>query len=189
MELLKTIHWEKLAEIKELKNHFSHDFDSFQNLIVDYITIWSNLDKENLDKLAILRALEVTNGCTQWAYRRGDKDCLPIEKTRKCMSVSMSSIKNKRIYLKSETITFPPEIARLIDEGRSLYIQAFKNNLPEKEREFYALSTAQFLVYGRERMNRAFDIIQENFGDVFTEFFINKGRRYVQPYLEAIGEL
>ncbi len=188
MDLLDRINWTILADIKELKPHFSQDFRAFKRLIIEYITFWVTLDKENLDKLAILRALEVTNGCTQWAYRRRDKDCLPVESTRKCMILSMSSIKNKRIPLKGYTITFAPEIAKLIDEGRDLYIQAFKKNLAEKEREFYALSTAQFLVYGRERMDRAFDIIQENFGEIFAHF-IDKGRKYVQPYLDAIGEL
>ncbi|BAQ66278.1 hypothetical protein [Geminocystis sp. NIES-3709] len=181
------INWHKLAEIKELKPYFENDFNKFQEKIENYLIIWSEINSEDLDKLALLRALEVTNGCTQWAYRRGDQECLSIDQTRECMKLSMGSIKNKKILLKDgKVILFSSEMENLIQEGRELYISAFKENLPEKEEEFYALSTCQFLTYGQNRMDKSFDIIQDNYGHLFTDFFINKGKRYVQPYLDAI---
>lgn len=181
------INWDKLASIKELESYFTDDFQGFKNQVEKYIQAWEKISAEDLDKLAILRALEVTNGCTQWAYRRGDKESLPIEQTQQCMKLSMSSIKNKRIDLNNgDSITFSPEIEELIDEGRKIYIDAFKNNLLGKEREFYALSTAQFLTYGQERMNKAFQLIRDNYKDFFTDFYLNKGVKYVQPYLDAL---
>jgi len=181
------INWDKLAQIEELKLFLEEDEINFKKTVEKYLKIWSNFSQEDLDKLALLRALEVTNGCTQWAYRRGDRECLSIEQTRECMKLSMSSIKQKKIPLKNEQIiTFSPEMENLIEEGRDLYISAFKENIPEKEKEFYALSTAQFLTYGQQRMNTSFDIIRDNYLELFTDFYINKGKKYVQPYLNGI---
>ena len=36
------------------------------------------IDSKELDKLAILRVIEVTNGCTQWGFRRKDEQCLSV---------------------------------------------------------------------------------------------------------------
>jgi len=180
------IHWDKLADIKEIKPFFEKDDQTFQNQILSYVEIWTKIDPQDLDKLALLRALEVTNGCTQWAFRRQDRECLSLEQTRKCMKLSMSSIKNKEIPLSNgESITFSEAMKKLIDEGRDLYIDAFKNNVEGKEQEFYALSIAQFLIYGEERMKRAFKIVEENYLDYFTPFYLNKGINYVKPYLGA----
>jgi hypothetical protein len=182
------INWEKLAEVKELKPYFDQDFEGFKNKIENHINIWEKIDPEDLDKLALIRALEVTNGCTQWAYRRGDKDCLPIEKTQQCMKLSMSSIKNKEIKLNDgKIIKYIGNLAELMDESRSLYIDAFKNNIQGKDEEFYAISTAQFLVHGQERMNKCFKIIRDNYIDLFTDFFLCKGEKYIQPYLDCIS--
>jgi len=181
------INWDKLAEIKELTSYFEQEAEYFKNLVENYLKIWQKIDDDDLDKLALLRALEVTNGCTQWAYRRGDQECLSIEQTRECMKLSMSSIKKKKIPLKNgEIISFSEEMETLIDEGRDLYISAFKENVAEKEREFYALSIAQFITYGQERMEKSFKIITENYQHLFTDFYIAKGKKYVQPYLQCL---
>ncbi|AUC59964.1 hypothetical protein AA637_01830 [Cyanobacterium sp. HL-69] len=178
------IDWEQLAQIEELKSYFEKDEKHFKQQVTDYVEEWEKISAEDLDKLAFLRALEITNGCTQWAYRRQDKECLSLEKTRECMQLSMSSIKNKKIPLANgEFITFCPEIEKLIDTGRDLYIEAFKRNIAKKTQEFYALSTAQFLIYGKPRMDEAFTKIKDNYLQYFGEFYINRGINYVRPYL------
>lgn len=178
------INWLKLIEIKELKPYFEKDFFGFKSKIEKHYAFWHKINPQELDKLAFLRVLEITNGCTQWAFRRQDRECLSTEQTRKCMKLSMSSIKNKKIVFKyREAITFSPEINNLIEEGRNIYIDAFKNNIEGKKEEFYALSTAQFLVYGKERIDKAFAILKEEFMDYFTPYFIEKGQNYVKPYL------
>ncbi len=61
-------------------------------------------------------------------------------------------IKNKRIDLPSgEFIHFILSIEQLIEEGRKLYQDAFKKPDAGAEKEYYVYSTAQFLVYGRQR--------------------------------------
>jgi hypothetical protein len=181
------IHWHKLAEIKELREYFEADFDGFRKQIEDQIQALQKIDSAELDKLALLRALEVTNGCIQWAYRRQDKESLPIEQTRECMRTVIGFIQDQKIILANgEIIEFSPPIQQLIKEGRELYQDAFKRNVVGKEKAYYAYSTAQLLVYGRERINNAIQLIKWEFEALLTTYYIEKGFKYIAPYLEGI---
>lgn len=123
------VNWQKLAQIKELKEYFEAD-SYFQKQIEHHIHELQNIDLKELDKLVFLRVLEVTNGCTQWGFRRQDKECLSVEQNRECMREVIGFIKNKRIDLPSgETICFTSSIEQLIEEGRKLYEDAFKKNV------------------------------------------------------------
>ena len=75
----------------------------------DWKTLYSNLPSEELDKIAVLRVMECTNGIIQYAHRDNASYKLSIEETRRAMKFSMSSIKNLQIPLKEETLTFAPE--------------------------------------------------------------------------------
>lgn len=46
---------------------------------------------------------------------------------------------------------FSPETKELMTHIRTLYMDAFKNNIASQEKEFYAFSTAQFLACGKEK--------------------------------------
>jgi hypothetical protein len=95
--------------------------------------------------------------------------------------------KIKKIDLPSgESICFEPSIVKLIDEGRELYQDAFKKHIAEKEKEYYAYSTAQFLVYGRQRIDAAIQLVKQEFESLFTAYFIEKGRNYIAPYIETL---
>jgi hypothetical protein len=179
--------WQKLAEIKELKEYFEADFCHFQKRIEYHIHELQEIDAKELDKLAILRVIEVTNGCTQWGFRRQDEHCLSIEQTRECMRMSIGFIKNKQIPLSSgEVIHFTLPIEQLIEEGRELYQNAFKNNVAGAQEEYYAYSTAQFLVYGRQRLDAAMQLVKQELESLFTPYYIEKGRNYIAPYVEAL---
>lgn len=181
------VNWQKLAQIKELKEYFDADFYDFQERIEHHIHQLQKIDSKELDKLAFLRVLEVTNGCTQWGFRRQDKQCLSVEKTRECMREVIGFIKNKRIDLPSgESIYFTLSIEQLIEEGRKLYQDAFKKKLASAEKEYYAYSTAQFLVYGRQRLYAALQLVKQEFESLFTTYYIEKGRDYIVPYIEAL---
>ncbi|MBO1347467.1 MAG: hypothetical protein EBE86_008725 [Hormoscilla sp. GUM202] len=189
MELKRTIHWTKLAEIQELKEFFAEDFQGFQQLIEAQIEELSKFSDEDLAKLAKLRALEVTNGCTQWGFRRGDRECLPVESTRKCMNMVMGFIKRKQLYFPSEgQIEFNEELKTFIDLGIQLYKDAFKNHVKASERQFYASSTAQFIVYGHERMGRAMALVQQDYEEMFSPYYILRGQKYIGAYLESFEE-
>ncbi|MFM7384289.1 MAG: hypothetical protein ACKO1W_14745 [Microcystaceae cyanobacterium] len=184
---LPAINWQKLADIPELTPYFTEDGDRFRARIQHHLINLQQIDPQELDKLALLRVLEVTNGCTQWAFRRQDKNCLSVEQTRECMKQVMGFIKNKKILLaQNRIIEFTPIIEQLIDEGRQLYQDAFKNQVAGAEQEYYAYSTAQFLIYGRQRLEQALGEIRQEFEALFTPYYLEKGRRYIAPYLEAL---
>lgn len=181
------INWQKLAEIKELNEYFEADFYGFQKRIEHHIHELQKIDAKELDKLAFLRVLEVTNGCTQWGFRRKDEQCLSVEKTRECMREVIGFIKNKKIDLPSgESISFTTSVEQLIEEGRKLYEDAFKNNVADAKEEYYAYSIGQFLVYGRQRLNAAIQLVKQEFESLFTTYYIEKGRDYIAPYIEAL---
>ena len=181
------INWQKLAQIKELKDYFDADFAAFQCKIIDQMHNLQQIDPEELDKLAILRVIEVTNGCTQWAFRRQDENCLSIEQTRHCMQVVMGFMKEQEIHLSNgKLISFAPSTKQLMTDTRELYHTAFKRHEAEALKEFYAHSTAHFLVYGRHRLESAMQFVEDEFGSLFSSYFIQKGRTYIAPYLEAL---
>jgi hypothetical protein len=181
------IDWERLAAIRELSEYFEADGEGFRRRIETEAEALRTVPAEELDRLALLRVLEVTNGCTQWGFRRGDAEALPAERTRKCMQVVIGFIKQKRIDLPDgSSVGFTPAIEALIAEGRTLYQKAFKANDAEAQLAYFAASTAQFLVYGRDRLLEAERLVNEGFTDLFGPFWIARGRRWIAPYLEAM---
>lgn len=181
------VDWEKLAQVRELQDYFAEDAAGFRSRIEAHIQDMQKLDPEELDKLAIVRALEVTNGCTQWGFRRGDEQALSVEQTRACMQLSMGCMKAQRIdFPNGESIQFRPETRQLMTENRRLYQDAFKNNVPGADWEFYACSTAQFLVHGRDRMQRAMQLIADHYESLFSTYYTQRGQKYINAYLEAL---
>jgi hypothetical protein len=186
MKIQRTIYWHKLAEIEELKEFFAEDYQGFKKLIEEQIEEFEKFSAEALDKFAKLRVLEVTNGCTQWAFRRSDRECLSVEKTRECMNLVMGFMKRTELYFPSEgKIEFDDEQKALIQAGRSLYKDAFKDNIKESERKYYAASTAQFIVYDRERIQRAMTLVKQDYEKLFSLYYIERGQKYIAPYLEG----
>ena len=186
MKMQCTIDWNKLANIKELKEFFEEDYQGFKKLIEEQIKELEKFSDEALDKFAKLRILEVTNGCIQWAFRRGDRECLSVEQTRKCMNLVMGFMKRTELYFPSEgKIEFDDRQKAFIKEVRSLYKSAFKDNNKESERKFYATSTAQFIVFGKERIRRAMTLVKQDYENTFSPYYIERGQKYIDRYLEG----
>ncbi|PZU98327.1 MAG: hypothetical protein DCE90_04210 [Pseudanabaena sp.] len=180
--------WQKLAQIRELTEYFESDFQGFKQRIEFHIQELQKIESEELDKLAIIRVLEVTNGCTQWAFRRNDENCLTVEQTRECMQRVIGFMNNQRIDLPSgRCISFQESTNQLMREIRQIYQDAFKKNMEDQEREYYALSVAQFFVYGRDRLNSAMDLVKLEFESLFSTYYIERGRKYIAPYVESIS--
>lgn len=179
------INFEKLSQVPYMKD-YSND-PQFKGYVAKWEAIWRQQSDIGKDHSALIRAVECTNGCVQYAYRDHEAFSLPIEQTRLCMKTSMRIIKNKRIVLKNgEIIEFDPSIHDLIDKVRDIYIAGFKENDNEKLKEFYAQSVAQFFVLGKDRLDEALQFVVDNFVDVFTLPFIDRGRSYIYKYLNAI---
>ena len=89
--------------------------------------IWSTQTAEVLDATALIRVIECTNGCIQYAFRGEDENALSIEQTRECMKISMSTIKNKVLTLPDGTeVVLPKECHGIMKEARDLYIRGYK---------------------------------------------------------------
>jgi len=180
--------WQKLAQIRELKEYFESDFQGFKQRIELHVQELQKIEPEELDKLAIIRVIEVTNGCTQWGFRRSDDNCLTVEQTRECMQKVMGFMNNQRIDLPSgRSISFHESTSQFMSEVRQIYQDAFKKNMADQEREYYALSVAQSFVYGRDRLNSAMDLVKQEFESLFSTYYIERGRRYISAYTESIS--
>jgi hypothetical protein len=78
---------------------------------------------------------------------------------------------------------FSPSVVPQLDAMRELYLRAFKQGDDVAGRHFYAQSAGQFLALGRERMQRAFERVSDQFRDLFSEPFLERGRRYAARFL------
>jgi len=152
-----------------------------------WLDIWKSQTEEVLDATALIRVIECTNGCVQYAFRRKDENALSIEQTRECMKISMGTIKNKMLPLPDGTeVVLPKACHGIMKEARDLYIRGYKQGDDEAMDEFFALSKAHFKVLGRQIIDEKFRFFSEHFEDVFTTYWIAVGRKYIYDIGEFI---
>ena len=144
--------------------------------------LYNNLPNEELDKIAILRVMECTNGIIQYAFRDGEDYALSIDDTRRAMKFSMSCMKRMQIPLKEETITFAPETEELMREARDFYVRGFKQGDSEAMVEFYAISKASARACGLERLTEARYILERNV-DAIPSYTLDWGLDYLKQFL------
>ena len=108
-----------------------------------------------LEKLAILRVLECSNGMIQLRFREGHPDALNVDDTRKAMQFSMRCIKAMEIPLGDEIIRFDSVTQGLLQEIRTLYVDGIKRNDSASRSEFFRASRANLEAIGHERLERA----------------------------------
>ena len=138
----------------------------------DWKTLYSNLPSEELDKIAVLRVMECTNGIIQYAHRDNASYKLSIEETRRAMKFSMSSIKNLQIPLKEETLTFAPETQELMRQARDFYVRGMKQGDDEAYAEFMRISKESARACGMERIIKAQKLIEEQVDDIPTQTIV-----------------
>lgn len=129
--------------------------------MTDWLELYEALPSEELDKIAVLRVMECTNGIIQYAHRDDADYKLSIEETRKAMNFSMGSIKRMKIELTDETITFEPETEILMRKARELYISGAKKGNDEDYSEFLAISAATARACGLDRLVNAVKTLKE----------------------------
>ena len=128
----------------------------------DWDTLFKSLPDEELDKLAVLRVVECTNGIIQFMFRDKDPDALTVEDTRKAMGFSMSSIKRMQIVLENETINFAEPTKDIMADVRKLYISGMKQNNDDDYAEFMKASIACMNACGHYRLKTAKDKLFSN---------------------------
>jgi hypothetical protein len=149
------------------------------------MTYWkekfNELTDGELNKVAVLRVMECTNGIIQHSFRDKTEDAYPVEVTRATMKFSMSCMKKMQIPLKDETITFKPKTEELLRRARELYVSGVKNNNDEDFDEFMEISKATAQVCGMQRLLDAKKILEENV-DVFPPGSLDFGVAYLMQF-------
>ena len=149
------------------------------------MTYWkekfNELTDGELNKVAVLRVMECTNGIIQHSFRDKTEDAYPVEVTRETMKFSMSCMKKMQIPLKDETITFKPKTEELLRRARELYVSGVKNNNDEDFEEFMEISKATAQVCGLQRLLDAKKILEENV-DVFPPGSLDFGVAYLMQF-------
>ena len=123
--------------------------------MTNWTETFESLPSDELDKLAVLRLLETSNGICQFKYRDKEADALTIDETRKIMGFSMSSIKRYRIMLENETIEFGPETKEIMAKVREIYIKGMKHGDDEAYADFLVASLACLIACGLPRLEAA----------------------------------
>jgi hypothetical protein len=140
--------------------------------MTDWKKVYSELPPEELDKVAILRVMECTNGVIQHAFRDNAEYALSVEETRRAMKFSMGCMKRMEIPLKKETITFAPETEELMRQARDLYVSGVKMGNDEDFEEFMKVSAATAQACGVERIIAGAKILKENVDDIPPEALV-----------------
>jgi len=140
---------------------------------------WAKCTDKELDDLAVLRVMECTNGVIQHSYRDGTPDALSVEEVRVAMKFSMSSIKNLEIPLGDTTIKFEGEIAEAMRDARDLYIQGVKHGDDEAYEEFMVCSITSAHAVGKERIQKAVDILSLQASHAFPYMTPRWGQQYL----------
>ena len=128
--------------------------------------LFGNLPDEEKNKIALLRVIECSNGVVQYMFRDQDPDALSIEETRDAMKFSMGCMKTMSIPLKSHTVTFEKETAKILREVRDLYVSGFKNGNKEDLAEFLKASKANLNAVGAKRILEAKQIVFDEIDDI-----------------------
>lgn len=185
------------------KNHLiSVDFDKLNNIpyinkfppiafrkdVEEALEFWSQYE-EHYDQVALIRAIECTNGCIQYAYRDNEDYALPLEQTRECMDLSMKFIIRKELTLPNgEHIKLHRDLGPALDKVRLLYIDGFKKQDKIALRKFYANSVAMFNLVGYNRIKNAVGIVKQHYNDLFTPQFIFFGLNYMKQFLQVLND-
>ena len=139
--------------------------------MTDWNVSYGRLSGVELQKIAILRVMECTNGVIQHAFRDNAEYALPIEETRKAMKFSMGCMKNMEIPLKNGTITFAPQTQSLVRTARELYVSGVKNGNEADFKEFMNISAATFQACGKGRILKAKEVLSKNADAIPTQAY------------------
>jgi hypothetical protein len=130
--------------------------------MTDWTSIFTSLSDEELDKLAVLRVIETSNGCIQNLFRNEDPNALSVDETREAMQFSMGSIKRMQIVLDNETIDFADDTKKIMADVRDLYVKGQKRGDDVAFAEFLRASHACLTACGVQRLIDAKSKLYDN---------------------------
>jgi len=179
------INFDKLYNIPYIKQF---EEELFKQEVTEYYQLWSSEEMTPYhDQLALIRAIECTNGCVQYALRDRDPNALTVEQARACMKLSMGFIQSKELtFPDGNHIKIDKVLAPELDKVRDLYYYGFKRGDNTKLRQFYAHSVALFNAIGYDHILNAIQVVKYYYEDVFTAAFLLYGLNYMKQFLEVI---
>ena len=130
--------------------------------MTDWNQVFDTCSADELNKLALLRIIETSNGICQYMYRDKHPDALTLEETREAMGFSMSSIKRMKIVLENVIIEFSDDTKKIMADVRELYVSGMKRNNDKDYAEFLRASLACLEACGIERLQAAKDNLFAN---------------------------
>lgn len=156
-------------------------------MTTDWDSAFQNLSSKELDKIALLRVIECTNGTIQYAFREKQPYALTPDLTLRAMRYSMQCMKYMEIPLKTKKgkekiIKFEPETAVLLKEVRDLYVSGFKMGNKEDMNEFFVASKATLIAVGKERIMKAKEIVETQIDDIPTPQ-VDWGIKYIKGFV------
>ena len=124
--------------------------------MTNWDNLFTSLSDDELDKLALLRVIECSNGVIQHMFRDQDPDALSVEETRRAMKYSMGAIKTMTITLDDKLpIEFADDTKSIMHDVRDLYLSGVKRNNDEDFAKFLVASLACLRACGIERLENA----------------------------------
>ena len=160
-------------ELQDLPRRQSPNWDAY----------FKSLNDEQLNKVAVLRVMECTNGVIQYAFRDNESYALDADMTRAAMQFSVGSIKRMAIEFEDQTITFEPDLEEKLREIRELYIRGAKRGDDEAYREFLRVSRASAIACGEERLKWAVKFLEDRVPHILPPHALKWGYAYLAQFL------
>jgi hypothetical protein len=146
---------------------------------ISWEKFFSSLTEEELEGVALIRVIECTNGCIQYAFRGEDPRALPVEQTREAMKYSMGSMKSLDLNIGGRSYKFSRPTEQGLREIRELYVKGFKQNDDPAMDAFYESSYACVEALGEERLKKAVAIVKENLQQAIPPHTVDWGFNYL----------
>lgn len=151
----------------------------------DWYQFFNSLTEDELEGIALLRVVECTNGCIQHAFRGNHPKALSVEQTREAMKFSMGLMKTMDFELGGDRYSFSESTEENLRKIRELYVKGFKQNDDEALDEFLRSSVACATVLGKDRIQKAAELVIEHIPDVIPPESVRWGVDYLHSLMET----
>lgn len=153
-------------------------------MTTDWDSAFQNLSSKELDKIALLRVIECTNGIIQLSFRERHPMASSLIETTKAKQYTSKCVKSAEIPLKTKTgkekvIKLNSETAILLKEVRDLYVSGLKMGNNDDMKEFFIASKAVLNAVGEERILKAKKIVETQIEDIPSSQ-IDSGLNYIR---------
>jgi hypothetical protein len=155
---------------------------NFQRLVCQFADRIATLSAAQKKKLAILKAIELTNAIVQIHEKERSPKRLGKEKAKTSFRIVRAALRDRRIALpgQAEISLKEPELRSLIDEACRLFHSGKKD--PDQWQQMLAFSTAQCIVLNQDLMD-SLRYFHQRFQDLYPpEIMSEVAEQFVMPY-------